>query len=463
MTMRQSLVGYIKSGTRILYAATALMCCAGLILDAAHLHELSRYIVLNNLITVGIIVIMVLLYLAGILNIRISFAVIIYIVFLNILLDFITRPYGSMEVLFYTRNSLFVLLFVTISSLIVGKFHGILITLIYLVSFIIMTLISGSRFLRDTIAFQSLLFAGYTAVIYYFVEAFEKSIHEQAVNTATILEQNETVKEINTLLEERQQKVVEQSMELGQQKEELTKINKELKEVIATRDKFFSIIAHDLKNPLSSIMGFSEMLHKNSQLFDDAKRNKYVKAIYECSVNTYNLLENLLLWSRMQTSGIKIHPEVIHLIGFIQDSSRLLETMRKRKHIDLLLSVDENLQVFTDKYMLSSVINNLLSNAIKFTHPGGTIMVSAVYRDNNMIEICVSDNGVGMLMADADKLFHYEQNQTTRGTANEKGTGLGLLLCKDFVQKNGGRIWVESEYGKGSRFYFSLKNASGVN
>lgn len=460
MKKGQSLTSYLKSGTQILYAVTALMCCAGLILDAINLHELSRYIVINNLVTIGIIVISAVLYTTGLINVRISFGIIIYIVFLNILLDFITRPYGSLEVHFYIRNSLFVLLFVTIASLIIGKEQGIIITLIYLVSFILMTRISDSQFLKDTIIFQSILFAGYTAVIYYFTDAFEKAVHDQEVNNATILEQNEMVKEINTLLEERQQKVEEQSMELELQQEELTKINRELKELIATRDKFFSIIAHDLKNPLSSIMGFSEILYKDALPFDDSKKKKYARAIYDSSVNTFNLLENLLLWSRMQIRGIKTNPETINLLDLIQEISRLLESMRTRKQINLDLSVDSGLEVFTDKYMLSSVVNNLLSNAIKFTSTGGTIKISAAPAENNMTEICISDNGVGILQADMDKLFRLDQSQSRRGTANEKGTGLGLMLCKDFVEKNGGRIWVESEYGKGSRFCFTVRTPS---
>jgi signal transduction histidine kinase len=446
----QSLNKYIEKGTVIIYATSTIMACIGLIMDAYSLRELSKYTVISNMTTLGIIVISVLLYSSRTIKIPLSFAIIIYTILLNILLDFVTKPYGNQQVLYFQRNSLFIIYLITIASLVINKINGIIIALIYLASFISMTLISGDKFLKDTILIQLSFISVYATTIYYFVSAFEKSIHQQVENGNIILKQNELVKETNTMLKERQ-------LEIENQANELTKINNQLKEIVATKDKFFSIIAHDLKNPMGALMGFSELLHNEYDQFDEKQKNEIVKTIYESSRNAYNLLDNLLIWSRMQTSGINYSPEKINLRNLFYETSNLLENMRSGKNIDLDISVDENQEVYADKYMLSSVINNLLSNAIKFTPVGGIIKISTGSTENGFIKICVSDNGIGIPQESISRLFRIDQNYSTKGTNNEKGTGLGLLLCKEFVEKNGGTIWAESESDKGSQFFFTIR------
>jgi two-component system sensor histidine kinase/response regulator len=450
MDNNQSLNKYIKRGAVIIYAITTFMGCLGYILDIISLHELSKYIVINNLITIGIFIISVLLYLFRVLRMPVSFAIIIYTVLLNIIIDFVTKPYGNQQVLFFMRNSFVIIYLITLSSLIINKKHGIIITLIYLASFISLTLISKDKFLLDTILMQLSLLTAYTYVIYYFVSAFEKSINQQMVNSNIIREQNEVVHEANILLKEKQLKVEEQA-------KELEKINNQLKETVATKDKFFSIIAHDLKNPLGGLMEISNLLYNEYSQYDDEQKNKIVKAIYESSKNTYNLLDNLLTWSRMQTNGIKYNPEIINLYDLIYETSHILENMCSGKNIDLNLSMDKSTEIYADKYMLSSVVNNLLSNAIKFTPVGGTVNISAELTGNGYIRICVSDNGTGISQDGISRLFRIDQNYSTKGTNNEEGTGLGLLLCKEFVERNGGTIWVESELNRGSHFFFTVR------
>jgi signal transduction histidine kinase len=447
----QSLNKYIKKGSVIIYTAATIMICLGLAMDTLSLHELTKYIIISNLTTFGIIVLSVVLFSSRVIKMPVSFAIIIYALLLNIILDFVTKPYGDQQVLYFLRNSLFIVYLITIASLLINKIDGIIIALIYLASFITLTLISGDKYLKDTILIQLIFFSAYTAAIYYFVSAFEKSIHQQVENGSIILEQNEVVKETNILLKERQLKVEEQA-------KELIKINNQLKETVATKDKFFSIISHDLKNPMAALMGLSEVMYKDYTLLDEKQINDMVKGIYDSSKNAYNLLDNLLTWSGMQTGGINYNPEKINLHDLICETSNLLENMRSGKNIDLELTIDMIQEVYTDKYMLSSVVNNLLSNAIKFTPVGGIIRVSSVLTENGYIRICISDNGVGIPQDSIPKLFRIDQSYSSLGTSSEKGTGLGLLLCKEFVEQNGGEIWVESESGKGSQFFFTVRS-----
>ncbi len=228
-----------------------------------------------------------------------------------------------------------------------------------------------------------------------------------------------------------------------------------LKESNAAKDKIFSIIAHDLRSPFNSILGFSELLIENTQDFEVAEIKKYLGIINSSAKSTLVLLDNLLNWARSQTGKVDFIPEEIGLASIIQEIIELSNLSVKSKNISLNYSSLDEIEVYADENMLMVILRNLISNAIKFTNPNGKIDITALQNDN-FIEIAVSDNGVGMKEETRKKLFDISANITTRGTANEKGSGLGLILCKEFVAKHGGKIWVESEVGKGSTFYFTL-------
>jgi two-component system, sensor histidine kinase and response regulator len=159
----------------------------------------------------------------------------------------------------------------------------------------------------------------------------------------------------------------------------------------------------------------------------------------------------------MQMGSIKTFSEKVSLYNIIEGVCRLHENSRIKKNIRLDMDIDDKLEVFTDKYMLISVINNLISNAIKFTFVGGNIKITSYNSDNEYVKVCVSDNGVGISQKNIEKLFKIDSSYSSLGTNDEKGTGLGLLLCKEFVERNGGKIWIDSEPGKGSNFYFSIR------
>jgi signal transduction histidine kinase/Tfp pilus assembly protein PilF len=231
--------------------------------------------------------------------------------------------------------------------------------------------------------------------------------------------------------------------------------NQQLQELNATKDKFFSIISHDLKGPLNSLTSFSNLL---INYYDSLSRDEVqmlAKDFDKSVKNLFTLLENLLEWSRSQTGNIEFTPETFNLSAVLRENKSLLEGQAQNKKITLGEDIPDRILVSAHKQSINTVIRNLISNAIKFTPEGGMVL-SRVYREDNTVVVSVSDTGVGMTQAIVDKLFRIDTKHSTKGTADEKGTGLGLILCKDFVEKNGGKIWVQSEPGKGSMFSFSI-------
>jgi len=243
--------------------------------------------------------------------------------------------------------------------------------------------------------------------------------------------------------------------EVNEAKEIIENQNKQLIELNATKDKFFSIIAHDLKNPFNALLGFSEMLIKNYSKQDDEKRLKYINSIYNTSKRTYHLLEELLTWARSQSGQMQLNKEKNNLKSVIYELVINLNENALSKNIKLVNTLTDNIYVYSDKNMTYTILRNLISNAIKFTNENGTVLVSA-FENGNLAQIEVADTGIGMNENVKNSLFTIETTKTTTGTAGEIGTGLGLILCKEFIEKHGGKIWVKSELGKGSEFTFTL-------
>jgi PAS domain S-box-containing protein len=235
---------------------------------------------------------------------------------------------------------------------------------------------------------------------------------------------------------------------LEQQSEELVKLN-------ATKDKFLSIIAHDLKNPFNAIIGFSDLMIQNFHELDDDTLLQGLNTIETASKHAYKLLENLLAWSQNQTGQISFKPEFLNLHSQVSDSLKIIESSAKIKGISITITINKSLKVFADKDMIDSVLRNLILNAIKFSHREGKIKISAVESDNQVL-ISVKDEGIGIPLEIQSAVFRIDKHTITTGTDNEQGTGLGLILCKDFVSRHNGSIWVESTPGKGSTFTFSL-------
>jgi len=228
-----------------------------------------------------------------------------------------------------------------------------------------------------------------------------------------------------------------------------------LLEMNATKDKFFSIISHDLKTPFNGIIGFSEHLIEKIHEKDYEGIDKYADIIQNAAQRTLDLLLNLLQWSQSQRNKLDFSPQHLNIFNQISEEADILKYAAHQKLIHISINLDRDRTVFVDKKMINTIFRNLISNAIKFTEEGGKIIISEEKKSEEFI-FSVSDNGVGIDPDEIEKLFRIDESHSTVGTNNEKGTGLGLILCKEFIEKQGGTIWVESEVGKGSSFYFSI-------
>jgi two-component system, sensor histidine kinase and response regulator len=232
-------------------------------------------------------------------------------------------------------------------------------------------------------------------------------------------------------------------------------MNVSLQELNATKDKFFSIIAHDLKNPFATVIGFSDVLLERVKENNYEGAGEIAEIIKNSSERAMALLMNLMEWSRSQTGRMEYNPRQMQVSSLIEDLWELLNDTAKQKSILLLKEIPSGKTIFADSAMISTVIRNLISNALKFTNPGGKIVLSAEKKATEW-HITVADNGVGIPAATIPKIFLIDGNISTTGTQNEQGTGLGLVLCKEFIEKHGGHLWVESEIDKGSSFYFTI-------
>lgn len=240
----------------------------------------------------------------------------------------------------------------------------------------------------------------------------------------------------------------------------LEKSERDLKETNISKDKFFSIIAHDLKNPFNNIMGFSELLLEDINSYSTEKIREIIAWINESSTQGYSLLENLLNWSRSQTGRLEWTPEAVDVIKMINIEADLLKKTAIKKGVRLKFPTKGRKLIFADKNMITTVIRNLISNAIKFTKADGVIEVIAESsKEGDFIKISVVDTGIGISPLAMKTIFRIDTNSTTLGTDEETGTGLGLILCEEFVEKNGGKIIVKSKVGEGSSFSFSLPSA----
>jgi signal transduction histidine kinase len=245
---------------------------------------------------------------------------------------------------------------------------------------------------------------------------------------------------------------------LEEANKELIESEKKLESMVRTKDKFFSIIAHDLINPFQPLLGLSELLVTDIDKLSDEEIKKYAGLIKESAIRSYNLLSNLLKWTQSQTGRLSFNPEEIYLSAIIDEILSFYKENARIKNIHLLNHTDKDLIVYADRELLSSIIRNLVSNAIKFTGRNGYVKIGAV-RKGKYVEISVEDNGVGIEEEKLKDIFKLESASTTKGTENEEGSGLGLILCKEFVEKNNGEIWVKSKKGKGTTFFFTIPAA----
>jgi signal transduction histidine kinase len=252
--------------------------------------------------------------------------------------------------------------------------------------------------------------------------------------------------------------IISSASDITEQKKdemELKENELRLRELNATKDKFFSIISHDLRSPFAGIISLTEILSEKMQKKDFSGTEEYAALINNSAQSAMDLITNLTVWSRFQTGRMEFNPVEEDIVAIIDEATKLLNASALQKSITIKTNTPLRLYIIVDKAMISTVLRNLISNSIKFSNPGSEILVTAILLGNK-VRIEVRDHGVGIKKEEINKLFRIETSFSKRGTQNEEGTGLGLILCKDFILKHGGEIWAESDVGKGSKFTFTL-------
>jgi signal transduction histidine kinase len=256
------------------------------------------------------------------------------------------------------------------------------------------------------------------------------------------------------MLQVKQELVLRQADILSETNEKLEEANQELTVLNTTKDKLFSIIAHDLKNPFNTVLGFSEILQKNFQDLSDEKIRRYIAAIYDSSHRIFKLLENLLQWAGTQTGNVIISPGIFNSGEVINANVELVQETIKEKGIVLTKIVPEDSRIYADRNMFDTIVRNLVGNAIKYTEQG---TISVIIENNaGYQKISIADSGTGISEDNMKKIFGIDHTKSVQGTRGETGSGLGLIICREFVLKNGGEITVKSVQGKGSIFSFTV-------
>lgn len=404
--------------------------------------ELQPAVFLFNLINILLsLAIVVLFYFK---KVKISLVVKIQIIGLlaNLLLSYFFNPVDTSDyAIMFIRNAIIMFFFIPVYGLYCGKNHIFTIGIAFLVLYIAILARTNNLFLANNAPILIFGAVIYHVAIYYIFDVIEKMQFAQIGLNESLESQKNQLMIINQDLEQKNQHIYEQSIEL--------------KQLLATKDKIFSIIAHDLRSPFNSILGFSELLMENTKENQSDKASKYATIINSEAKSTIVVLENLLNWTKSQTGKIVFNPERLMLKSVVRTHVNSFEFSAKLKNISLNYLLSEDIQVYADQNMIGIIFRNLISNAIKFSFPNGKIDVFA-QQSSNYVKISISDNGMGMSEEKCKRLFDFDEIQTTPGTAKEKGSGLGLILCKEFVEKHGGKIEVESEEGQGSCFNFTI-------
>jgi len=239
----------------------------------------------------------------------------------------------------------------------------------------------------------------------------------------------------------------------------LVESEKQLMDIDDTKNKFLSIIAHDLISPFNALLGFTELMAEKAKSHHIDEIKEYSEIISQSLKNLHHLLENLVQWSKTQRGIIDFHPEFFDLSKTVSNLITFFELSARKKRIKLSEDLKGGNIVYADGNLVSTILRNIIGNAIKFSPIGGWVKITSK-EENGFIEVSVSDNGTGMKKENIEKLFRIDTHYTQKGTSNEQGTGLGLIIVKEFVEKNGGKIWVESEEKKGSTFKFTLPKNS---
>ena len=398
----------------------------------------------------------------NILNILVSFVLIIYLFFDRITINNVVRfqilglmgnlllssffnsvtapDFDSM----FVRNVIIIFMLVPFYGLYCGKNHVFQICIGFILLYILILIRSDNHFLINNAPFLIFSALIYHLAIYYIFDIIEKLQFKQI--------------ELSEDLQLQKENLLLQNINLEQKNVQINSQSNELTQLINTKDKLFSIIAHDLRSPVAGILGVTDILQQNFEDYEKEEILVLVGQLNTSSKKTLNLLENLLVWTNFQSGKIEFNPESFNINSVINEIIEVLYSLAKTKNIIINFNSLRELVIVADKNMIHTIVRNLVSNAIKFTNVNGEININ-VFQNDIYTEFSISDNGVGIKDEFKSGLFEINSKTTALGTKGEKGSGLGLVICKEFVEKHNGKIWFDTKIGEGTDFKFSIPNS----
>jgi Signal transduction histidine kinase len=424
-----------------------------------------------NIIVIAILFISCLLYYRKAITLKSGFKIALYAIYINMIVSNFLSNFDSIEKFhefFLLRESIFTGFLITAAFLFINPRNGYIVGVSYLIYYTFEVYRSHSEFLIDNLYIIFVVFVSYMITLSIFHRFIDSSIQKIYDDAQLIKDQNDKLTEINRELMESQTQINAQHEELitlseslFRQNQDLEDKNTKLEDAIRQKTKFFSIIAHDLKSPISSITALTEQMLENYEHMPEEKKKTWLSKSLNSTKLLYELLENLLIWSRSQIGMLEINPQEINLDETIDRIFNIYRNYASNKSILLVKKVNPTLTVTADNMMLETVLRNLTSNAIKYSFENGSVTIEAK-KTKHHVKILVSDTGVGIRPERREALFAMDNNAFTLGTAGEKGTGLGLRICKEFIEKHNGKIWIDTETEKGTSVIFTIPFASAV-
>ena len=459
-----------KEFTYFFYAMTFLGLLGNLIDLVLLGADWKLIFIVYNVVTILLLLINAAVFLFKKSRLKPAFAFTLYTVYLNLIASNATDIYfGETYSIYLLRETIFVCFLLTAAFMFVGQLHGLIVGISFSIYFITSVILSKDNFLLSNIFTILAVFLSYVVILSFFESFLNRALIRIQEDSQLIREQNEELSAINQELKSVNEELGESQKQINAQHEELITLseslykqneelgdkNNMLEDAIHQKTKFFSIVAHDLKSPISSITSLTQQMLENYDNMTEEKKKNWLSKILSSTKLLFELLENLLMWSRSQTGMIELNPELIELDETVEKVFSIYKNYASNKSIKLEKNIDSKIHVNADRMMVETIIRNITSNAIKYSFENHTVFVSAEIKGQYVI-VTVIDEGVGMSPAKVKTIFSFDDNSISLGTSGEKGTGLGLRLCKEFIEKHNGTIRVESIKDKGTSISFSL-------
>ena len=453
----------VDKAVNFLYIATVAASISINIFDIFRLINLSEtYILYTNIPTIFTILIAYLLKITNFISLKKSFSFVVLTILANSIISICQSIYLEDLIISLLRESIFIAFLISLSAFVVSKFLSSIITSIFSLFILILYFSTRDNYILENIPVLIMIFVSYTIFINYLVTVLWKTLDElQEKNIIIkrqleeIRSQNEDLKKINNelytqreILEDKNDQLNKRNIDLSVSRNELYKLNE-------TKNKLFSVIGHDIKNPMHVVLGYTRLLSDKYHKLEDEKKLNYIRTIDNNIHNLYLLLENLLIWSKSQQNNISYTPEDIDLNRVISESLDLYKDIMRKKEISVEFSTEPDLFSYSDKNMILLVLRNLIDNAIKYSNSNSSVQIIGEKDQKNII-IHVVDNGIGIPSETLKDIFGLNDEKIRPGTKGETGTGFGLSISKEFIEKNNGKIWVTSIPDKETIFSFSL-------